>query len=919
MKKGRQISGIIIFILIVFIISSFSGLIGFITDYKWFSELGYTQTFLTKLKAQFFIGIPVFILLFFVFSIYLSSLKKKYYKEANILEKKENDKKINLGIRIGSALIGLFFTFNLVSKLWFQILQYLNAQSFGISDPIFNMDISFYVFKLPLINSILGFLINILFIMIIITIVFYVILLTSRRPVSEDTIDFEEYRNKRFNEIDPLKLINKKVLIKAVKQISLLGLLILVVIGVSFYLRSYDLLYSTRGKVYGASFTDIKITLVVYRIMAITGIIAAITFFIGARRRKLRFALAMPALLIIISILGGIIGGLVENFVVEPDQISKETQYIKYNIEYTQKAYGLEDVKEIDFEVENNLTKEDIVENSDIIDNIRINDYRPIKDVYNQIQGIRPYYVFNDVDVDRYYIDGEYTQVFLSARELDQTKLESQAKTWINEYLKYTHGYGLALSPVNSVTTEGQPRLLIKNIPPTTTTDLVINEPSIYFGEKTNGYIIVNTDEEEFNYPAGSDNSYTTYEGNAGIRLGGFNKLLFSIREASLKILISNNINSDSKIIINRNIVDRVNKIASFIAYEDDPYLVVNQEDGKLYWILEGFTFTDKYPYSEPITGSNTNYVRNSIKVVIDAYNGDTNYYVVDENDPLASTYMKIFPDLFKPISELSDGLQPHIRYSQQYFEIQSEIYRAYHMENPTVFFGREDYWDVSKEKYMEQEQQVESNYVMFKLPEEENVEFLLTTPYSPKGKDNMISLFVARNDGENYGELVLYNFPKNKNIPGTNQVEKKIDNDTEISPQLTLWGQKGSSVLRGNLLVIPIKDSLIYVEPIYLQADNENSLPEMKMVVVSYRDSIVMEPTLEEALNKIFGDIYEEPIDTEPDTDIEDKTVNELIKQANDLFEKAKEASQNGNWSDYGDYIKDLENVLNKLNELNE
>lgn len=919
MIKKNQLFWVLIFILVVFIVSSFSSIIGFIADYKWFSELGYTKTFLTKLKTQFSVGIPIFIVLFLIFFIYLSVLKKKYYKQAKLVENKKNDKRINLGIKITSALISIFFTTNVVSTLWFKILEFLNAQVFNVTDPIFNKDISFYIFKLPLISDILSFLMSILFILILITIVFNIIMITTRKTASENnTIDFEEIRRMS---ADPSRLLNKKVITNIINQIAFLGMLLFIVISINLYLRSYGLLYSTGGKVYGAGYTDINVSLTVYRLMAILGIISAVTFFIGAKKKHLKTALILPVVLIIVSIAGGIIGGAVENFVVEPDQISKEMKYIDYNIKFTQKAYQLSNVKEIDFLDERNLTKQDIVDNDDIIKNIRINDYKPINQVYNQLQGIRPYYLFNNVDVDRYYIDGEYTQVFLSARELDQTKLDEQAKTWINQYLKYTHGYGLALSPVNSVTSEGQPQLLIKNIPPTTTTDLAINRPEIYFGEKTNNYIIVNTDEEEFNYPSGSDNEYSLYEGNAGIKLTGLNRLLFAIKEASLKLIISNNINSDSKIIINRNLVNRVNKIASFMYYDNDPYLIVNQEDGKLYWIIEGFTVSEKYPYSQPIENSKVNYMRNSVKVVIDAYDGDTDYYIADDSDPIIMTYKNIFPDLFKTMDQIPVGIKDHIRYSQMYFEVQSDVYKTYHMNNPTVFFGREDKWDVSKEKYMEQEQQqqVESNYVMFKLPEEENVEFLLTTPYSPKGKDNMISLFVARNDGDKYGELVLYNFPKNKNIPGTNQIEKKIDNDTDISPQLTLWSQKGSNVLRGNLLVIPIKDSLLYVEPIYLQSNNENSLPEMKMVVVSYDDNIVMEPTLELALNRIFGTDYEQKPDEEIDEDIVDNTVSELIEKANNTFIKANEASKEGNWSDYGRYIKQLENILNQLNSIKE
>lgn len=907
-----NIFGIIIFVVIVVGISSFGSLISFVSDYKWFSEVGYTGTFLTKLRTQFIIGVPLFIVLSVVFNYYLTYLKKKYFKEMNLTIDKGDMKKIGLGIRLGSVILAFFFSISVVTSMWFEILEFINGQLFNVVDPIFSQDIGFYVFKLPFINGILNFLMAMLFIFIVITVAFNMIIFTAKTTTrirsGEKVIDFEELSQKRksFNDT-----IDKKTITNIINQVAFFGAAFLLILGIRSWLRSYDLLYSTRGKVYGASYTDIAVSLKLYRVIAVAAIAGAVTFFMGAKKKNLVLALAMPAVLIVITIAGGIVGGAVEQFIVEPDQISKEMKYIEYNIAYTQKAYGLEEVKEVEYPVKYNLSKKDINFNSDIINNIRINDYRPIEQVYNQIQGIRPYYVYNDVDIDRYTIDGEYKQVFLSARELDQTKLDSQAQTWINQVLKYTHGYGFSLSPVNDVTTEGQPILLVKDIPPTTTTDLKITQPEIYFGEMTNNYVIVNSGEEEFDYPSGSDNVMTYYEGNAGIELSGMNKLLFTIRQGSLKILISNNVNSDSRIILNRNIIERVNKIAPFLEFGTDPYLVVNQDDGKLYWIIEAFSTSNKYPYSQPIDDFSFNYIRNPIKVVIDAYNGDTDFYITDETDALASTYRKIFPDLFKTLDEMPKGIRDHIRYGQEYFNVQAEIYRTYHMENPTVFFGREDLWEISQEKYMDAVQKVESNYVMFKLPGEDEVEFLLSVPYSPVGKNNMTALFAARNDGENYGELVLYRYSKNENIPGTNMIESRIDQDSEISPQLTLWSQEGSNVLRGNILVIPIEESLLYIEPIYLQADNENSLPEMKKVIAAYGDTIIMEDTLEIALNKLFGVDYNTG---EDGVEIQDKTTKDLIIEANSLYEKADEALKNGEWTDYGRHIEQLKKVLTQL-----
>ena len=912
MKYRGNLFVIGIIIIIFLIINSFGGVIRFSTDYLWFKELGYTETFFTKIKAQISIGLPVFVILYFLLYIFISRLKKKYDKESEVIDTSQN-KKIKLWIKLISVLISFLFTVKVVSSMWFEILQFINSESFGTVDPIFNNDVSFYIFKLPLINTTVDFVIDVLFLLIFVTVLFYgyLAIKDSIKNVSDQFIDF------KFNQtqFDLNSILNKKFATKIVNELSFIGIFVFIFLSIRFVLWSYNLLYSQLGRVFGAGYTDMNITLNMYRLLAVGCLVAAVTFFIGARKRSLKFALTVPAILIIISIIGTGISGVVENFIVVPDQLSKETKYMEYSIESTQLAYSLDDVRTVEFPANNDLTIEDIYNNQEVIDNVRINDQEPLIQVYNQLQGIRPYYVFNDVDVDRYLIDDIYKQVFLSARELDQNRLNEQARTWVNQYLKYTHGYGVTLSQVNEVTAQGQPEMLVKNIPPTTNTDFKITRPEIYFGERTNDYIVVNTDEMEFDYPSGSNNVEAQYEGDAGIKLNFLNKLLFSLREGTYRMLISNNINSNSKILINRNIIDRVFKLAPFMYFDPDAYLVVNQEDGKLYWIIEGFTVSNKYPYSQPtgkfIEGFDVNYIRNSVKVVIDAYDGSTDFYIADESDPIIKTYNKIFTDLYKPLSEMPEGLKPHVRYSQSYFDIQSDMYRLYHIENTTV-----DYWDIANEKYMDNgEEPVGSSYVMFKLPEEDDVEFLLTTQYTPQNKDNMIALLAARNDGENYGELVLYEFPKTKTIPGPNMIETKIDQDTIISSQLTLWSQVGSTVLRGNTLVVPIEDSLLYVEPIYLKSDTESNFPEMKMVVVSYAERIVMEPTLDMAIERIFG-IYEEaeePIENEYDN----TNINDLIIQANNIFIEATEAQKKGDWALYGQNINKLEEILNQLNLL--
>ncbi|MBS4539151.1 UPF0182 family protein [Clostridium sp. D2Q-11] len=915
--RTKFILFLVIAILLV-LFSSFTSIVGFITDYKWFDELGYTETFLTKLSTQVKIGVPLFIILFGLIYFYFISSKRNYYKEANITPPKPGEKRFNIILAVISAFISLLVSSIFAGGLWLTTLEFMNASSFGLKDPIFNNDIGLYVFKIPLFKEIISLILFLLFVLIIATAVFYLLLLSIRRPNierPENVLDMNRFKDKK----NIVELLNKEIFKKAIFKIGIFAFFGFLLIAINYYLKTFDLLYSPRGVAYGASYTDVTVTLWGYRIMAILAILSAITALVGAYKRNLKTALSGPALLVAVGILSAVGAGLIQQFIVEPDEISKEREFIQYNIDMTQEAYGLNNIIEKEFPVDQKLTKEDILNNEETIENIRINDYRPLKQVYNELQGIRYYYKFNDVDTDRYMIDGEYTQVFLSAREMDSSKLKT--KTWINEHLKYTHGYGFVLSPVNSVAPNGQPELLVRSIPPTTDTDLRVDRPEIYFGEITNNYIVVNTDETEFDYPQGSDNVEVKYEGTAGVPLNGFNKILFAIRERNLKILISGNVNSDSKIIINRNIVDRVNKIAPFLEYDKDPYIVSNQENGKLYWIIDAYTTTNAYPYSQPYSEeTSTNYIRNSVKVVVDAYNGETNFYIFDEEDPMVNTYSKIFPDLFKSSDKMPEGLFNHVRYPQTLFSIQSKVYEIYHMDNPVVFYNSEDAWNVGNEIYMGEEVPIEPNYMMFKLPDSEKAEFLLTLPYTPATKPNMSSLFVARNDGEEYGNLYLYRFPKGITVNGPMLVESKIDQDSDISPQLTLWSQEGSNVLRGNILTIPIENSLLYVEPVYIQASNKNNIPEMKRVIVAYKNQIVMEQNLDTALSKIFGQLNRQKNEDGVVTDVEDgetsKKIEGTIQNANEIFKKAKEASQKGDWAKYGEYIEELEGILNELNK---
>lgn len=907
MNKKRFL-GIIFVVGIISFVTFFSEILMFITDYQWFKELAYEQVFLLKLTTQFKIGIPLFIIAFLCYYLYLRLIKKNYYKKVQSYHTGISEKRLNQILYVPTLFLAYLTSTAIAGNLWFDILTYINAQKFNVADPIFNKDIAFYMFELPLLEKLLNTFVGLLIAVVFVTVAFHVILFLIRRPTlfeSETMLDSNQMFIKSFMDI-------------ALKQITVIAFIFFIILALRNYLGSYSILYSSRGAVYGASYTDVNIGLLFYRIKTVVSVLGAFIILVAYNRKKYKMALLAPISIILVGILGGVISTAVQSFVVDPNVLQRERPYIENNIKYTQMAYGLDQIKVSDFDVNDSLTIDDIDNNTETIRNIRINDYRPTIESYNQLQAIRPYYRFLDVDIDRYVINGQYTQVFLAPRELDINMVSENAKTWMNYHLKYTHGYGVALSPVNEVTAQGQPELLIRNIPPVSTADIHVTRPEIYFGELTNHYIIVNTKEKEFDYPLGDDNAETLYEGTAGIPLNGINKLLYALRHRSAKIFLSGSITSESKVIYNRNVLDRINKIAPFLHYDEDPYIVIHE--GRLLWIIDGYTIEGKYPYSKPYLAQNNNYIRNSVKVVVDAYNGDVDYYISDKNDPVILTYNEIFPNLFKDLEEMPEGLRNHIRYPQDLFDVQAQVYELYHMNNPVVFYTEEDLWNIPQEKYYGTQQRQESQYMIFKLPEEENEEFLLSIPYTPNKLNNMTAIFAARNDGENYGELVVYRLPKDRNVYGPMQIEARIDQDPVISPQLSLWGEGGSIVIRGNLLVIPIEDSLLYVEPLYIKAANTNSPPEMRKVIVAFGDEIVMEDSLTLALNRIFGkstrgDETPEPSEPTDDDDLViDSTLASLITKASEAFEKANQASREGNWSDYGKYINELEGLLDQL-----
>ncbi|QHI72363.1 UPF0182 family membrane protein [Aminipila terrae] len=952
MKKNKSKRPAIILLVLVILLGLFVSLIGFFTDFLWFKELNYVSVFFTKLFTQLKIGVPTFVVISALAYLYLKVLKRGYFKKVQssdvVSEKVLNRTALGL-----SAAFGLLLSTSVASNLWFEILQYMNSTSFGVKDPLFGNDVSFYVFKLQFISGLNSIGLGIIIAFAILTFVFYVILLSLRRPQFFESPEpepehvFDENDNVRqgnfgknhfggpfgdiFNKAmgsqgktsRPFKKKQfddhnlKQLLGIASKQIIILGVLFFLMVGVDFLLKQYTLLFTqSMGVVYGAGFTSVKVTLWVYRVLMVLAVVAAVVFATGIARKKYRVILTVPVIMIAIGLVGVGATVLVQNLIVSPDEINKESPYLKNNIKYTQAAYDLQNVTIKPFAASNTLSKGDILNNMESISNIRINDYDPAKKFYTQTQSIRSYYAFNDVDVDRYFVNGEYTQTFLAAREIDETQIREE---WLNKHLKYTHGYGITLSRVDKVTASGQPDMLISGIPPVSqVNEINIKRPEIYFGELTNNYILTNTNEEEFDYPNGEDNKYAIYKGKAGIKLNLLNRVMFAIKEQSLKLLVSTNITNDSRIIINRNIEKRVQKIMPYLQYDDDPYIVA--ADGKLYWMIDAYTVSGNYPYSEPFTQAGYNYIRNSVKVVIDAYNGDTSFYLVDDKDPIATTYKKIYPELFKDFKEMPESIQAHIRYPNKLFNIQANVYKRYHMNDVKVFYQGEDLWDIANEIYGTQEAPIKPNYYIMKLPGETRAEFVNTIPYTPRNKKNMTGLLVARNDGDNYGKIVLYQLPKDNTIYGPMQVEAQIDQNTEISKEFSLWNSSGSTYSRGNLFIIPIEQSLLYVEPVYLEATN-SSIPEVKRVIVVYGDKIAYKETLSEALDSLFGEnstvqAGQEGVNAgeQGTTTPEQMSTAQLITKANEEFDLAQDAQRNGDWAGYGEHITTLEKYLRLL-----
>ena len=818
----------------------------------------------------------------------------------------------------GSIGLSLFLGAG-ASQLWEQVLLFLNQHSFGITDPVFQADVSRYVFGLPLYRLFISWGFQLVIFTSLIIVLFFV------------ATGALQLRQGRLPEVSS----------GAKAHLSVLLAFIAILKAFAYRLDSMELLYSPRGKVFGASYTDVIAHLPALNLLILISLFGAVLLLVNIKRRGwLLPATAISLWLAVSIIVGGLVPAAIQRFRVVPDELNKELPYVENHIDYTRLAYGLDSIEEKSFAASPDLSQNDISNNKQTVDNIRLWDPTVLAETYSQLQEIRAYYALQEVDVDRYRINGELTQVMVAARELDQTNLP--AVGWVNERLQYTHGFGVVFSPANNVASQGQPDFYVKGVPATTTvSELEVEQPRIYFGESADSveYVVVNSLQDEVDYPLSTEGqsvAYTNYSGDGGVGIGSFfRRLGFALRYSELNLLISNQLSDDSKLIMERNIVSRVKKAAPFLYTDNDPYLALI--DGNLFWIIDMYTVSDKYPYAQPADTRrinensglpvNFNYLRNSVKAVVNAYDGTMNFYVVDENDPIMTAYNDIFPDLFSPKSEMSSELLDHIRYPEDLFTIQSDMYRDYHMTDPRVFYADEDPWVIPSDSSTTPRvatlrgefteigfKPMLPYYLLMSLPGETDLSYLIFQPFNPENRPNMQSFLVADADPENYGQLIDFRLPKGEFVDGPSQVATRINQDPDISQIFTLLDQQGSSVIKGKLFVVPINQSILYYQPIYLQGE-QNPLPEFKFVVVVFQDRIIMSETLSEALASIFGD----ELISDNVEESKGESPLDLLAKATTAFEQAQEQLQKGNLGKYQELIDQAQQYVDlAIDQLN-
>lgn len=917
-KKGRVASGIALgFITIIFF-----GSLDFWGEMLWFENLGYGDRFLIYITAQTTSAIAGAILSVVIISLLTYSIdtSKKYLKRLVQI----------LGLIIGG--IWGYSNWQNILKFWFSV-------PVGVSEPVLNKDAGFYLFSLPFLENVDTLLILIGFISLIALVFTFFLKFDERGTL-----------NINFSGMD------KILYPKPYTNLLITGSFLIFVLAYDKYLDRFELMFSSLGVVRGPGWTDVNILLPAYDIIIAIMILLGIAILIPASRKslqqffyrmKIRNASSEPVLLISLGvtiILIWFIGltaipGLFQWLRVEPNEITFERPYIENNIKLTRFGFNLQNIEEKEFPADDVFTKQMVDENQSTFDNIRLWDWHVLDAVYKQFQGIRLYYEFKDVDVDRYNFNNEYRQVMVSAREMESSNLPQQSQTFVNTRFKYTHGYGITLTTVSDFTPEGLPNLLIKDIPPVSKyPELQVKVPQIYYGELTDSYVIVNSAEPEFDYPSGEQNINIKYPGKGGVQLSNlWRKFLYGWKFDGTNLFFSGYPVPQSRIMFHRQIIDRVQTLAPFLEYDNDPYIVLG-DNGKLYWIIDAYTTSNYFPYSEEFNSTENisfkegettrnlstnsvpelngiNYIRNSVKAVVDAFDGSVNFYIFDDKDALIKVWANIFPGLFKEKAMMPENLRKHIRYPLDFMMVQGLKYAKYHMTDPTVFYNQEDLWIRATEKYYSDVKPVDPYYIMWQLPKKQNAEFVLILPFTPKNRQISIGWVAGMCDGDNYGRFIAYKFPKDKSVLGPQQVETKIDQDSFLSGQLSLWNQRGSSVIRGNVLAIPVDNTLIYVEPIYLQAETA-AYPELRLVAVMHDDKLSYAETFSEALQGLYGETSIKTVKVKNENAIPEQQtpLNEKIKQANDAFENYLKYQGQGEFQKAAVELEKLQSILKEL-----
>lgn len=914
-RLARIIIGIVLLLLVV--MPLLSNGVGLLVDWLWFGAEGFRSIYLTIIKAE--IGLSSFASLGFMAVVALNLLVARNLSSRHAY--RVFDETIELPmldqfrtvfqwiIWLGVVFVG-YLVGEWASGHWLEYQLAEHAAAIGRPDPLFGFDVGFYLFQLPFRWFLYHWsLVTLIFSLLGAGFMYLVgggVWVTARGPVVG-----------RYARVHLMSL----------------AALIFVLVAYRFRLAMYGLLYSTRGVIYGAGYSDVHASLPIFWMLLGLSILVAAAFLLGTFEGRIRPALLAGLALVVVGLVGGTAyPEIIQRFIVAPNEFDKERPYIENAIQFTRQAYALDRFEEHHFSAVENLSLDDIRQNDATLRNVRLWDHKPLLTTFAQLQEIRTYYDFIRVDNDRYWINGVYRQVSLSPRELSAASLPS--RTWINEHLAYTHGYGLCLSPVNEITPDGLPLFFIKDIPPASNVAIKITRPEIYFGEMSNGYCFVDTNQKEFDYPNGDQNVYTNYQGSGGVPVTSlWRRILFALNFGDLKILLSSDIRPESRLMIYRQILDRANRLAPFLTWDGDPYMVIAQ-DGSLYWMLDGYTTSAMYPYSDP-SGDMGNYIRNSVKATVNAYTGQVRFYISDPTDVLIQAYAKIFPGIFQPLEAMPESLRTHIRYPEDFFSIQAAKYAVFHMTDPRVFYNKEDLWRVAQSAARGQDRPMSPYYTIMKLAEVgKNEEFILMVPFTPSRKQNMIAWMAARCDAPNYGKVVVFNFPKDKLVYGPQQLESRIDQDPGISQQLTLWGQGGSTVIRGTLLVTPVLHSVLYIEPLYLAAEQGGGLPQLKRVIVAYSDRVVMESTLDTALTEVFGGNVSTSTQaaatgtasqaaqaTEagqtpgaPAVSMNQAEIQTLAREANQHYMRAQELLRQGDWAGYGEEIKRVGELINRI-----